>query len=42
MVTAGKIDPLDREIIALAEIPAGLEKLSGRHVRGKIVARILG
>ena len=42
LVAAGKIDPLDREIIALAEIPAGLEKLSGRHVRGKIVARILG
>ncbi len=40
MVAAGEIDPLLSEVISLDEVPAGLEKLAGRHVRGKIVAVI--
>ena len=42
MVAAGKIDPMAGEVIELEEVPAGLEKLAGRHVRGKIVAEVVG
>lgn len=35
-----KIKPMVAEVISLEEIPEGLVKLSNRHVRGKIVARI--
>ena len=42
MVAAGKIDPMVGEVIGLEEAPAGLERLAGRHVRGKIVVEVLG
>ena len=42
MVAAGEIDPLVSEVIGLEDIPAGLERLAGRHVRGKIVAVVRG
>lgn len=35
-----KIDPNVRQVIALEEIPQALQQLSGRHVQGKIVAKI--
>ena len=40
LVAAGDIDPMVTEVIALEEIPAALERLAGRHTRGKIVAQI--
>jgi len=40
MVADGRIDPLVSEVISLEEVPAELERLMGRHVRGKIVAAV--
>lgn len=40
LLHARRIDPMVNEIISLAEIPAALERLAERHVRGKIVAEI--
>lgn len=40
LVSSGRIDPMLHEVIALAEIPEALERLSARHVRGKIVAAL--
>ncbi len=36
----GKIDPMVSEIIGLEDIPSALTRLSERHVRGKIVAKL--
>ncbi len=41
LVAEGKIDPMITQVIALDEIPQGLEQLQTRHVRGKIVAEIV-
>lgn len=40
MVAEGRIDPMIGEIVTLSAIPDALRRLSERHVRGKIVARI--
>ncbi|MFC7370961.1 zinc-binding dehydrogenase [Fictibacillus iocasae] len=40
LVSEGKLDAMLKETIALEEVPAALERLSERHVKGKIVARI--
>ena len=40
LVSSHKIDPMLQEVISLEEIPEALIRLSQRHVRGKIVARI--
>ena len=40
LVSCHKIDPMLQETIPLKEIPNALVRLSQRHVRGKIVARI--
>ncbi len=40
MVANKKINPLLNEVIKLDNVPTTLERLSKRHVRGKIVARI--
>jgi NADPH:quinone reductase-like Zn-dependent oxidoreductase len=40
LVAAGALDPQVSEVVAFDDIPAALERLAGRHVRGKIVARI--
>ena len=40
LVAAGEIDPMVSEVISLEAVPAGLERLAGRHVRGKIVAKV--
>lgn len=39
-VAAKEINPLLNEVIKLEDIPAALERLSKRHVRGKIVATL--
>lgn len=39
-VAAKEIDPLISEIVTLEGIPAALQKIKGRHVRGKIVAKL--
>lgn len=40
LVTHHQINPILQEVISLEEIPQALVRLSGRHVRGKIVAQI--
>lgn len=40
LVSKGTIKPMLEEVIGLEEIPDALERLSMRHVRGKIVARV--
>jgi NADPH:quinone reductase-like Zn-dependent oxidoreductase len=40
LVSHGQIDPMLHEVIGLEEIPQALVRLSGRHVRGKIVAAL--
>lgn len=40
LVANQQINPMLTELISLAEIPHALVRLSGRHVRGKIVAQI--
>jgi NADPH:quinone reductase-like Zn-dependent oxidoreductase len=40
LVSSGQIDPMLHEVTALEGVPEALERLSGRHVRGKIVARV--
>jgi len=40
LVAEGRIDPMIGEIVTLDTIPDALRRLSTRHVRGKIVARI--
>lgn len=40
LVAKAKIRPTVQEVIALEEIPEALVRLSNRHVRGKIVARV--
>jgi NADPH:quinone reductase-like Zn-dependent oxidoreductase len=40
LVAEGRIDPMISEIVTLDAIPDALRRLSERHVRGKIVARI--
>lgn len=40
LVSDRKINPMVQEVIALEEIPQGLQRLAERHVRGKIVAQI--
>lgn len=40
LMVKGVIKPLDLTIITLEEIPFYLEKLKGRHIAGKVVARI--
>lgn len=41
LVASGRIDPMLHKVIQLEEIPEALVQLSGRHVRGKIVAAML-
>lgn len=40
MMVDGRIRPLDKAIITLEEVPAALQRLSERHVRGKIVVKL--
>ncbi|SDJ77639.1 zinc-binding dehydrogenase [Salimicrobium halophilum] len=40
MVTEGKLSPLLSETVTLKDVPQALERLSERHVTGKIVAKI--
>lgn len=40
LVASGQIDPMLQQVIRLEEIPEALVQLSGRHVRGKIVAAL--
>lgn len=40
LVAEGRINPMVSEVISLEAIPDALRRLSGRHVRGKIVARV--
>lgn len=40
LVAAKKIAPMVEQVLAFADIPAGLVQLEGRHVRGKIVATV--
>lgn len=40
MVAAGDVDAMVTQLLDLEDVPAGLEQLAGRHVRGKIVAVI--
>lgn len=40
LVASGAVDPMVEEVLSLEEIPAGLARLQGRHVRGKIVAEL--
>ena len=39
-IEKGSLDPMIQEVLPREELPAGLEKLSGRHVRGKIIVRM--
>ncbi|MGM7723855.1 zinc-binding dehydrogenase [Metabacillus sp. Hm71] len=39
-VDAGTLDPMITEVLPKEELPAGLDKLKGRHVRGKIIIRM--
>lgn len=41
LVDSKKIDPMLSEVIGIADIPAALQRLAKRHVRGKIVAQIV-
>lgn len=40
LVAEGRIDPMIGEVVPLDGIPDALQRLAGRHVRGKIVAKI--
>ncbi len=40
LVCEKKINTMIQQTISLEQIPAALERLSGRHVRGKIIAKI--
>ncbi|MFC0187532.1 zinc-binding dehydrogenase [Fictibacillus aquaticus] len=40
LVSEGKLDAMLKEVISLEEVPAALERLSERHVKGKMVAKI--
>lgn len=40
LMAEGKLSSMLKEIINLEEVPAALERLSERHVKGKIVAKI--
>lgn len=40
LVAAGRLDPMVTRTVGLDEIPAALHDLEGRHVTGKIVARV--
>ena len=40
LVSEKKVDPILTEVISLEEIPEALNRLKGRHVRGKIVAEV--
>ena len=42
LVTEGSLAPLPIETVGLADAPDALERLAGRHVRGKIVVRLDG
>ena len=39
-VEKGTLNPMVQEVLPREELPAGLKKLSGRHVRGKIIVRM--
>ncbi|MHA7963286.1 zinc-binding dehydrogenase [Paenibacillus sp. CAU 1782] len=41
LMAKGLIDPMIEQIIALEEVPQALKRLSERHVRGKIVVKVL-
>lgn len=40
LVVAGSVSAMVEDVISLKEIPDGLLRLKGRHVRGKIVVRV--
>ncbi len=40
LVEQGEVDPMLSNIIALEDVPTTLQRLSERHVRGKIVAKL--
>lgn len=40
LLTRGAVQPTVSEVISLSEVPEALERIAGRHVRGKIVAQI--
>jgi D-arabinose 1-dehydrogenase-like Zn-dependent alcohol dehydrogenase len=42
LVAEGVLSPLPLETVRLEEAPEALERLAGRHVRGKIVVRLDG
>lgn len=39
-IERGTLDPMITEVLPREELPAGLKKVKGRHVRGKIIVRI--
>lgn len=41
LVAEGKVSPLLEKIIALQDVPKALEELSDRHVKGKIVTKLV-
>lgn len=40
LLEQGKLSSMLKEVVSLEEIPEALTRLSGRHVKGKIVARV--
>ncbi len=40
LLSEGKLDAMLKEVISLEEIPEALNRLSERHVKGKIVAKL--
>jgi NADPH:quinone reductase len=40
LLSEGKLDAMLKEVISLEEIPDALNRLSERHVKGKIVAKL--
>lgn len=40
LVLSGEVDPMIHSVLEFGEIVDGLDDLSGRHVRGKLVARV--
>ncbi|XXM70929.1 zinc-binding dehydrogenase [Lysinibacillus sphaericus] len=40
LLSEGKLDPMLKKVISLEEVPGALNRLSERHVKGKIVAKL--
>lgn len=39
-VKKGTLNPMINEVLPREELPSGLKKLKGHHVRGKIIVRM--